>query len=53
MLEKINCLKIDLTAVIGNWKWGIEFEFTACYTPQHNHLAELALATIAMMHAAS
>jgi hypothetical protein len=31
----------------ATWKLNIEFEFTPRDTPQHNHLAELALASIA------
>jgi hypothetical protein len=30
-----------------DWKLNITLEFTPRDTPQHNHLAELALATIA------
>jgi len=42
----------------ADWKLGIDFEFTARDTPQQNHLAELAFATLAnhgraLMHAAN
>jgi len=42
----------------SDWKLGIQFEFTARDTPQQNHLAELAFATVAnrghaLMHAAN
>jgi hypothetical protein len=30
-----------------DWKLNITFEYTLRHTPQHNHLAELALASIA------
>jgi hypothetical protein len=28
------------------WQFGIEFEYTSRATPQHNHMAELGLATL-------
>ena len=42
----------------SDWKLGLTFEYTARDTPQQNHLAELAFATLAnrgraMMHAAN
>ena len=38
-----------------DWKLGIEYEFTACASPQQNSLAEVGIATLAnhvraMMH---
>jgi hypothetical protein len=29
-----------------DWQFGIEFEYTARATPQHNHMAELGFATL-------
>ena len=31
----------------SDWKLGLEYEFTACDTPQQDHLAELGFATVA------
>lgn len=50
--------KLKERADSSDWKLGINFEFTARDTPQHNHLAELAFATLgnrgrAIMHKAN
>jgi hypothetical protein len=51
-------LKLRDRANSHEWQLNLEFEFTARATPQHNHLAELAFATIAnrgraLMHGAN
>lgn len=39
-------IKLKARAESADWKFGIDFEFTGARTPQRNHLAEVAFATI-------
>ena len=37
---------LEQQANLANWKLGLKYKYVAPETPQHNHLAELALTSI-------